>query len=364
MKKFIFSLLFVFVTTFSVNAQVATENAKFVDNTYVTIGGGVTTPLTFDQVFPLNPTASVAIGKWFTPEFGAEVEGTAWFGSHVANGVHANMGPNGGYNLVRGSYVGVNGLVNLTNLFKDYQGAPRNFELGMYAGLGWIHGYTPKVSDRYSNDLGAKTGLDFAFNFGSTKAHTLSVRPAVYWNLGNPGNTVGGLAFNNKGAQLSIGVAYTYHFKTSNGTRHFKTYDVGALMREVDRLNGELAKKPKEVIVEKVVERPAQPRTNAVREFGPVGPTYVFFAKGSAELTTEAKETLDRVRGTVEVTATASPEGTEEFNKELSQKRADAVAEYLKGKGVTVEKAEGLGVVGESSNRVAIVTRTPQGPRR
>lgn len=364
MKKIILSLLFVFVTTLSVNAQVATENAKFVDNTYVTIGGGVTTPLTFDPVFPLNPTVSVAVGKWFTPEFGAEVEGTGWFGSHVADGVHANMGPNGGYNLIRGSYVGVNGLVNLTNLFKDYQGAPRNFEVGLQAGTGWIHGFVPKVSDKYYNTIGVKTGLDFAYNFGATKAHTISVRPAVYWNLENPGNTVGGLAFNNKGAQLSVGVAYTYHFKTSNGTRHFKIYDVGALMHEVDRLNGELAKKPKEVIVEKVVERPATPRnTNAIREFVPV-PTYVFFSQGSAELTNEAKETLDRVRGTVEVTATASPEGTEEFNKELSQKRADAVAEYLKGKGVTVEKAEGLGVVGESSNRVAIVSRVAQGPRR
>ena len=346
-----------FTVMLSVNAQVATENAKFLDNTYITINAGATTPLTFNKVFPVNPTAGVAVGKWFTPVFGAEVEGTAWFGSAVDGGLRANMGPNGGFNLVRGTYVGVNGLMNLTNLFKGYQGTPRTFEIGLDAGAGWIHGYTPKVSDKYNNALGAKTGLTFDYNFGQSKAHTLSLRPSVYWNLSNPGNTVGQLAFNNKGAQLSVGVAYTYHFKTSNGTRHFKTYDVGAMMAEVDRLNAELAKKPKEVVREVVREVSPRPNTNAVRAM-PTRTVYVFFAQCSAELTDVAKAELDKVQGTVDITATASPEGTAEFNQELSEKRANVVAEYLKSKNVTVNSQKGLGVTGDDSNRVAIVTVT------
>jgi hypothetical protein len=68
-----------------------------------------------------------------------------------------------------------------------------------------------------------------------------------------PGNSIGQLALNKHGAQLHIGVGYTYHFKTSNGTRHFKVYDVGALQREINYLRENLEKKPKEVVKEREV---------------------------------------------------------------------------------------------------------------
>ena len=46
-----------------------------------------------------------------------------------------------------------------------------------------------------------KTGLDFAFNLGSKKAHTLSVRPAVLWEVANHWNRV---QFNKNKAQLYL----------------------------------------------------------------------------------------------------------------------------------------------------------------
>ena len=58
----------------------------------------------------------------------------------------------------------------------------------------------------------------------------------------------------------------------------------------------------------------------------------------------------------VKVVATASPEGTAEYNKRLSEKRAAVVCDYLTKKGVNVVSAEGLGVKGDASGRVAIVT--------
>ena len=73
-------------------------------------------------------------------------------------------------------------------------------------------------------------------------------------------------------------------------------------------------------------------------------------------LTSDAKATLDNVSGTVKVNAYASPEGTEQYNKDLSQRRANVVADYLRGKNVTVTEIVGRGVVGEASNRVAVVT--------
>lgn len=347
MKKIIFMMLMAF-SAIGVNAQTAVQTSKVLDNTYVGIGGGVATPLSFDGVFPLNSTATLRLGKLFTPTVGAEIEGTAWFGSHAdyANRFDGYKG----HNAFRGSYVGLNGLVNLTNLFWGYNGTPRKFELSTVTGIGWLHTFIPNHNDEYNNHLGAKTGLDFAFNLGKAKAHTITVSPAILWNLSLPGNKYGQIAFNKHGAQLYLGVGYTYHFKTSNGTHSFKVYDVGALNDEINRLNAELSKKPTRVEVVKEIVREV-PVTNTI-----VNMHVVYFAQNSDVLTDDAKTILNNIKGEVKVNAYASPEGTDEYNKELSQRRANVVAEYLRAKGVTVTEAIGHGVVGETSNRVAIVT--------
>lgn len=348
MKKFILMMVMAF-SAIVVNAQTAVQTSKIFDNIYVGVEGGVATPLSLNNVFPLNGTATLRVGKQFTPVWGAEVEGTAWFGSHSHDGHFDGLS----HNVVRGSYVGVNGTVNLTNLFWEYNGTPRFFEVSTVLGTGWLHTFIPNHNDEYSNYLGAKTGLDLAFNLGKSKAHTVSLRPAVLWNLSQPGNSANQLAFNKLGAQLYLGVGYTYHFKTSNGTHHFKTYDIGAYEATIARLNDELSKKPTEVILEKVVikEVPATGTVSTVDNSERV----VCFSIDSDVLTDENKAVLDNVKGTVKVSAYASPEGSEAHNKALSQRRADVVANYLKNRGVTVTEAVGYGVNGSTSNRIAIV---------
>ena len=346
MKKFIFIVLMAFVAIVG-NAQTAVQTSKTFDNVYFGIEGGVSTPLTFDNLFPLNPTAGVRLGKQFTPVWGTEVEGTAWFGSCAA---YADRFDGPVHNIVRGSYVGVNGLMNITNLFNGYSGKPQTFELSTVVGTGWIHTFTPHNADRYNNHLGAKTGLDINFNVGKDKQHTIAFRPAVLWNLSQPGNSVGSLAFNKFGAQFYFGLGYVYHFKTSNGTHNFKLYDVGALNDEIKRLNSELGKKPREVVREVVREvRVPMFLDNEV---------VVFFAKGSYELTNEAKEALKKVHGTVNIYGFASPDGTAFANEVLSNRRAQVVADYLVNlpNNIKINACEGKGVQGETSGRVTIVT--------
>ena len=229
----------------------------------------------------------------------------------------------------------------------DYNGTPRKFELSAVDGTGWIHTFTPNQSDNANNGLGVKNGLDFAFNLGKEKAHTISVRPAVLWNVTHSHTMP--LTFCKNSAQLYLGVGYTYHFKTSNGTHHFKVYDVGAMQDEINRLREEVAKKPTEVVREQEIVKEVTKVVNS-NEY------VVYFAYNSDVLTSDAKATLDNVSGTVKVNAYASPEGTKKYNKDLSQRRANAVANYLRGKNVTVTEIVGLGVVGEASNRVAVVT--------
>ena len=377
MKKFILMLVVMFTTMLSVNAQVATENAKLFDNTYVGVEAGVTTPFNFNSIFPVNPTVGIKFGKELTPVFALEVEGLASFGDNVYRYGYESSTPvweegpfnvhnNGTVNtFIKATNVGLNGVINWSNLLFGYQGTPRFFEVKTNTGFGWLHyfgdfttnivgGYKPNAQ---CNVLTAKTAVDLAFNLGNKKAHTITISPAIYWGLNNESN----IKFNKNYAHFGVMVGYTYHFKTSNGTHAFKTYDVGAMIGEIDRLNSELAKKPTEVEVIKYVDRTVNnynaPVTNAVATSST--DTYVFFAFDSAELDDRAKAELDKLgqNGIYDIVAFASNEGNLEYNKALSQRRADAVKKYLEDRGCRINSAEGKGVVfGPTTGRVAIVT--------
>ena len=337
MKKFI--LMLVAIATMTVaNAQIATENAKLFDNVYAGAEIGVATPLNFDGMFPLNTVVGLKIGKELTPVVGFEVEGQFFFNDN-------NVG-RWTQTFFKGSNLGLNGTINLNNLFAGYKGTPRFFEVKTNTGLSWL-----RFWNGGGNSLGVKTALDFNFNLGKEKAHTLFVSPGVYWNVRNGAQ----LQFNKDLAQLAVMAGYVYHFKTSNGTHHFKTYDVGAMVADLNQLCKEnlnqrtVIEKVKDKVVTKVVEK-------VVEKVKYVNNTCVVnFAKNSYVLTDEAKEVLNGISGSVDILGYASPEGTQDYNQKLSQKRADVVSEYLKNKGVEVKSAVGYGSVGEASNRIVIV---------
>ena len=319
-----------FSSLVSVNAQIATQNSNALDNIYVGVTGGVSTPLDFNSVFPLNVNAGLVIGKEFNPYVGMNIEGLAMFNNNHFDNAET---------FVKAVNVGLNGTLNLSNTFAGYKGTPRAVEFGLVAGFGWLHTW-----EVHANYLTAKTGVDVKFNLGKNKAHTIMLTPAVYWNL----NKIGDVKFNKNHTQLALNVTYVYHLKTSNGTHHFKTYDVGAMTADINELRARLdeCEKREPKVVEKVIikEVPQKDTTNAVAtahsEWG------VKFAFNSAKLTDDAKATLDKVPAGAEVSLEgfASPEGNAKYNQKLSQKRADAVAKYLTDKGVKVKSAVGKGV--------------------
>jgi outer membrane protein OmpA-like peptidoglycan-associated protein len=324
----------------SANAQIAIEKSNALDNISLGVTAGVTTPLDFNSVFPLNTVVGLKAQKDFTPVIGVQIEGLAIFNDNHFGDLKTAF---------KATNVGLNGVINLSNAFWGYNGSPRTFEVSAVGGIGWLHEFDSK-----DNSLTAKTGLDLAFNLGKAKAVSIVVSPGVYWNL----NRGGKIEFNKHNAQLAVMGSLVYHFKTSNGTHHFKTYDVGAMIDEINRLNEELAKKPNEVvkIVEKKVEVPA---TDAVSVADKNGETWIVtFATGSAKLTREAKFILNQVGNDaiVNVTATASPDGSAKFNQKLSEKRAKAVADFLTARGVKVNSAEGKGVDSEKGRSAVVKT--------
>lgn len=334
MKK-ILLMLALFSAVVTANAQIATENSNAFDNVGVGVTAGVSTPLDFNSVFPFNTNVGLKITKDITPVIGFQIEGLA-----VLNDNHFSDLKT----VVKATNVGLNGALNLSNFFWGYKGTPRVFEVSTVAGLGWLHTWNTS-----ENSLTAKTGLDLAFNLGKNKVHSLVLTPAVYWNL----HKIDAIQFNKKGAQLALNLSYIYHLKTSNGTHHFKTYDVGAMNNEINYLHGKLdeCEKREPKLVERIVEKKVAVPTNTE--------WFVQFAQKSAELTAEAKATLDKIGENlvVDIIGTSSPEGDAEFNQRLSEKRAAVVADYLTKRGVKVNSWAGKGVqIGLATNRLAIVT--------
>lgn len=188
-----------------VNAQTAYQSAKVFDNVSIGVTGGISSPLNFNSVTPFNTNFGIRLQKDFTPVVGVQAEGLAFVnGNHFANDVNT---------WVKATNVGVNGVLNLSNLIGGYKGSPRVFEVSTVTGIGWLYKW-----DTSSNYLSSKTGVDLAFNLGNEKQHSIVLTPAVYWNL----SSVNGVEFNRNHAQLAVNVAYVYHFKTSNGTHHSK----------------------------------------------------------------------------------------------------------------------------------------------
>ena len=170
----------------SANAQIAIEKSNALDNISLGVTAGVTTPLDFNSVFPLNTVVGLKAQKDFTPVIGVQIEGLAIFNDNHFGDLKTAF---------KATNVGLNGVINLSNAFWGYKGSPRTFEVSAVGGIGWLHEFDSK-----DNSLTAKTGLDLAFNLGKAKAVSIVVSPGVYWNLNRGGN----IEFNKHNKILSM----------------------------------------------------------------------------------------------------------------------------------------------------------------
>ncbi|MBF1637509.1 MAG: OmpA family protein, partial [Prevotella sp.] len=227
MKKFLIALSMLAMGISSTQAQVAYEKAKAFDNVYLGVEGGVMGPMSFEHFAPLNAAAGLKLGKQFSPVYGANLEGLAFFGDNRWQ--TGSLGFANSHTIVRGVNLGLNGTINFTNLFCEYN-PDRRFEVGAEAGVGYWITFGDKKLIGVANggddtELTAKTGLTFAYNLGEKRAWQLYVEPAVLWNLTHgPGDAI---QFGRQAAQLGLFVGLNYKFKTSNGTHNFKVWNVG-----------------------------------------------------------------------------------------------------------------------------------------
>ena len=345
MKKF--TLLMAAALTFAASASAQYTGHKWTDNWSIGVDGGVGTNLR-DWDTPNGALVGIQLTKGITPVVSFEISAQAGINNNANwNGMHS-------VNILDNVNLLGSAKFNLMNLFCGYKGEPRLFEIQARTGVGYMRYFFPEFVGNPTdsrNDLNrgvAKFGFDFDFNLGAEKAWTVSLRPAVimktsrdFWGCDNGNKDRYG---HNAQAQITAGV--TYHFLTSNGTRHFVTVSP----QEVTKLVEKVVEKPVDRVVEKVVEKSVVTNNGS-------NTVVVEFAQSKYNLTDAAKAKLNEIaKGSVVVLdAYASPEGSKSFNQKLSQNRADAVKKYLQDRGVKVDGANAHGSTGKDSQRIVYV---------
>ena len=350
MKKFIFMMIAVLMMSFTSAAQQTTvEGSKFFDNTYVGVSVGGQTgmnDLTGHQNWTVVPTGSLYFGKWLTPVFGLELNGDVLFhdGFHKRN------------YFVDATYVGLNGRLNMNNIFHVYKGRPDKVEVIPFVGIGWLHSYgdgvvtgshgnIPTRTAIGRNALATKMGVDLAINLGESRACAINVRPTVEYALSN--HKIGYPHFNKNFGRVGLEVGFTYKFgyKNSTGakTHNFtKAYTV----QEYDNMVAELSShEPETVYVTNNVEVEVIKEVPVTVEKPVYLLTSPYFAQGKYNLDPTADVVLDVLAEqmnandkTYTITGYASLEGVETFNQKLSENRATAVFNALVKRGVDANR--------------------------
>ena len=356
----------------TINAQtVVVKGGGFWDNWSMGVQGGATMKMSGEGFFKsARPAFGLTLGKQWTPILGMDIQGMGYVNTTNSS------------TMIDASDVSLIGRMNLMNLFAGYNGMPRPFEVETVTGLGWLHHYMTGSGD--TDDLSARVGLNFNFNLGEDAAWTLGIKPAVLFNLTGeyPSKK---LAFNRNKANMEILLGLTYHFADGDGNRHFTLVNaidplaLAAMNEEINDL--------REVIVAKDVElvgladelMVVQDQLNEARnkEMEATGQTIkilesvVAFPFNQSDVQTSQMPSLEHVANylkdnpdaKITVNGYASPEGTEEYNLQLSQRRADAVKNILVDKyGIAADRINAIGHgVGDvfsvpAWNRVGICT--------
>lgn len=335
------------VCTMCMSAQIATENSKFFDNWSIGVNGGVQTNL-HDWNAPQGAVTGITFTKGITPVFSLGFEGqTGW--NNLANWGHPEQIHVHNGNVVDHVGVFTTGNVNLMNWFGGYNGKPRVFEIVPFAGVGYGHTF---FNESYGNDtdhLLAKAGTSFDFNLGKERAWTLNFHTGVVYDA------LGKLDCRHATFESTFGV--TYHFKNSNNTHYFRTWNVGEMNNQINDLRHRLQTKPTEIIHETVKEVPV------IKEITlPAKETLIIgFAFDSSDLSENAKEELSHYAHNHNKAAIVAYSSYEDktpmkYNQTLSEKRAATVVNYLRERGVEITSIQALGSMNKESNRIAVVT--------
>ena len=352
MKKMI--LLSVFALgALTINAQTAVvEGGGFWDNWSMGLQGGGTMKMSGTGFLKsARPVFGLSVGKQWTPILGTDIQGLGYINTTKSS------------TLIDATDISLIARMNLMNLFGGYEGMPRSFEIETATGLGWLHHYMNGSGD--TNDLSARVGLNFNFNFGDDAAWTLGLKPAVVFNLTGdyPNKKMG---FNKNHANMEVLIGLTYHFADGDGNRHFNLVNAvdplafAAMNEEINGLREMVAAKDVELVgladelllVQNQLNECRAKNAEANGDTLNIIESVVAFRFNQSDVEASQMPSIEHVATylkdnpnvNITINGYASPEGTEAYNLQLSQHRADAVKQLLVDKyGISSERINAIG---------------------
>ena len=265
--------------------------------------------------------------------------------------------------MIDASDVGLVARMNLMNLFAGYEGMPRAFEIETATGLGWLHHYMNGAGD--TDDLTARVGLNFNFNLGEDAAWTIGIKPAMVFNLTGEYPTKK-MAFNKNHANMEVLLGVTYHFADGDGNRHFALVSavdpmaVAAMNEEINDLRAVVAAKDVELVgladelltVQNQLNEARNKQAETSGKMINILESVVAFRFNQSDVESSQMPSIEHVanylknnpNANITINGYASPEGTEEYNMALSQRRADAVKALLVDKyGIAASRINTVG---------------------
>ena len=370
----------------SASAQkTAVTASKALDNIYVGGALGAETKASKQNqgaFSAFNPTATILVGKNFTPVFGLRAEGVVRFNVHGSKANECRWIGTG--KLVNGLDVNLLGTFNLNNLFAGYKGEPRTLEFIALYGFGWTHAFY----GNHTNAINSKAGLEVALNLGAKKQWQLFVEPSITYAMQGYGKLAAAtpFAYNLNRANLDLKAGIIYKLPTSNGTHNFAIEqlrdqaEIDALNAQINGLRGDLdaannanAQKDAQIAQLKKALADCENKPVVEAKVANLQPTVVFrqgksVIDKSQEANVEmiAKYMKNNKDAKVKISGYASPEGNAELNQKLSEQRAAAVKDLLVKKyKIAADRleTEGLGATDKlfdevEFNRVAIFNDT------
>lgn len=379
MKKIMFALALAGLSTAAV-AQEMTEiptdkysvaTNRFGGNWFITVGGDYTAFYSnqeYGMGLSTNPFksfrrswgADIAFGKWFTPGLGLRIKGQGLWGKQV------NGNPSTSTDQFN---VTAQAMLNLHNLFGGYK-PNRVWNISLYAGAGMSRVWDPTSANTFIMTAGIYNTFKLT--------DRLFIQLDIYGTVGEPGTDgATGKSSDKRWKERDRNVGVSLGLGVNLGkTGWSKTPDVDAIMAlnrsQMDALNASLAdqqsenarlktllaKQPKEKVVVKEVKEMASTTAS------------VFFNINSSRIA--SKKDLVNVKEIAEYAKAHNSKivvkgyadsntGSAEYNKRLSERRAQTVADQLVQMGVSRDQiiVEGLGGVKDltptSYNRRATV---------
>lgn len=331
------------------------ETNRFFDNWFISFGGGA--QVLFDDYGHdlklkkrISPAFNVAVGKWFTPGLGlrlqlsgvqaksaARMESTPYtHGAEQAGGIYDQ----------KFNYLNLHGdiLFNVSGMIAGYN-PDRVYDFIPYTGFG----YNRVLDKPHTRTLAVNFGIINRFRISSAWDINLELNGMVTEDRFDG-------KVNGKAADLMFGASlgFAYNFP-QRGFKHVP--DVNAIMAltsaQMDAINAALAEQmaqnkrlkaqlanqqPIEVVNEKVVVKEIPAAAQSI--FFEIGSS-VLPPKSEVNLGTIAQMMKDNPNMTLSLTGYAdSDTGSASWNKQLSENRANAVADALVKMGVSKSRLQ------------------------